>query len=93
MKRRKIDPRAREEMIRQLRGALYSWDDWKDRVRRRDPEFLRYLEIEMVGPVVPRKSNLWRIRKGRVREAKRIIEELCQDVAEGREPFGEDSLT
>ena len=90
MKRKKIDPRVKREMIDRLREVLGSWDDWKDRVRRRDPEFLRYLEVEMVGPVVTRRTILWRSRKEKVLEARRIIDGLCKDMAEGREPLEED---
>lgn len=88
-KRKGIAPRITRDMTDHLREVLDSWDDWEERLRKREPEFLRYLEAEMVGRVRPRKGILGRERKERAREARRIINKVCWDMAIGKDPFGE----
>ena len=73
MKRKSITPRVKRDMTGRLHEVLDSWKDWKERMRKREPEFLRYLEAEMVDRIFPRKGVSGKERKDKVREARRII--------------------
>lgn len=79
-------------MTGRLHEVLDSWKDWKERMRKREPEFLRYLEAEMVGRIYPRKGISGKERKEKVREARRIINRICREVVIRADPFKEDGL-